>query len=161
MNKWLLILSFFLYGIHSYAQGITQTLRGTVIDKESGQPLEGVVVAVLRDSTLIGNNITDQSGEYRIEHVPITRVNIIFSYIGYKKAYIPNVLINSAKEMILNIEMESAIETTQEVVITAGRKGETINEMAVLSARAFSVEETEWLATTQAYRVPMIVVTTL
>lgn len=143
MNKWLLILSFFLYGIHSYAQGITQTLRGTVIDKESGQPLEGVVVAVLRDSTLIGNNITDQSGEYRIEHVPITRVNIIFSYIGYKKAYIPNVLINSAKEMILNIEMESAIETTQEVVITAGRKGETINEMAVLSARAFSVEETE------------------
>lgn len=143
MKRWLLLFSLSLYCIHSYSQAITQTLRGSVIDKESGQPLDGVVVAVLKDSAVLGNALTDPSGEYRIEHVPIARVNISFSYIGYKRAYIPNVLISSAKEMILNIEMESAVETKQEVVVTANRKGETINEMAVLSARAFSVEETE------------------
>lgn len=129
--------------LYAHTQGITQTLRGNVIDKEAGKPLDGVTVIILKDSIVVGNTITDASGDYRIDKVPVTRVNISFSYLGYKKAFISNVLINSAKEMILNVEMESAVETKQEVVITGGRKGETINEMAVLSARAFSTEETE------------------
>lgn len=143
MKAWLIVLSYLLVCSLANAQGITQTLRGNVIDKEAGRPLDGVTVIVLKDSTVIGSSVTDATGDYRIEHVPVARVNIAFSYLGYKKVFIPNILISSAKEMVLNIEMESSIETKQEVVITGGRKGETINEMAVLSARAFSVEETE------------------
>lgn len=143
MKTWLFVFTCILMCCHANAQGITQTLRGNVIDKEAGKPLDGVIVIVIKDSSVISTAITDAAGDYRVEKVPVARVNISFSYLGYKKAYIPNVLISSAKEMILNIEMESSIETKQEVVITGGRKGETINEMAVLSARAFSVEETE------------------
>lgn len=125
------------------AQGITQTLRGVIIDKETNHPIEGVTVGILKDSLLINGSVSDEQGNYRLEKVQVGRVNLVASFIGYKKVYIPNVLVNSGKEMIVNIEMDPAIETKNEVVISGIRKGETINEMAMLSAHAFTVEETE------------------
>ena len=125
------------------AQGITQTIRGTVIDKETNQPLEGVTVAVVKDSALLNGTITDEKGSFRIEKIPVGRVDVVVRFVGYKKVFIPNLLLSSGKESVLSIEVESSVETMKDVVISGARKGETINEMAVLSARAFSVEETE------------------
>ena len=141
-NTLALLFLVFAY-INVYTQGITQTIRGTVIDRESNQPLEGVNVVALKDSTIINGSSTDASGTFRIEGIPVGRVNIAASYMGYKHVFLPNVLTSSAKETVMSIEMESSVETMDEVVVTGGRKGESINEMAVLSARAFSVEETE------------------
>lgn len=126
-----------------YAQQVTQTVRGIIVDKESNAPLEGVAVYALKDSSVLSTYISGTDGSFRLEKIPVGRVNVVASYLGYKRVYLPNILVNSGKEAVLNIEMESAVETKGEVEITAGRKGETINEMAVLSARAFSVEETE------------------
>ncbi|MCB0840283.1 MAG: TonB-dependent receptor, partial [Bacteroidetes bacterium] len=56
----------------------------------------------------------------------------------------PNLLLNSAKELILNISLIESIHTTEEVVIGAKQnKTEVINEMAMISSRSFSVEETK------------------
>lgn len=126
-----------------YAQQVTQTVRGIIVDKESNAPLEGVAVYALKDSAVLSSYMSGPDGSFRLEKIPVGRVNVVASYIGYKRVYLPNILVNSGKEAVLNIEMESAVETKQEVEVVAGRKGETINEMAVLSARAFSVEETE------------------
>ena len=126
-----------------HAQQITQTIRGTIIDRESNAPLEGVNVMVLKDSTVLGGAVTDDKGNYRIEKVPVGRVNFSASFISYKKVYQPNILVNSGKELVMNIEMDPAIETKGEVVISGMRHGESINEMAQLSVRTFSPEETE------------------
>ena len=144
MRKFYLIFSL-LFTIHHslFAQSITQTIRGTVIDKESNRRLEGVTVAVSKDSTILTGTVTDSTGSFRLEKIPVGRVNVIVSFVGYKKVYLPNLLVNSGKENVLNIEVESSVETMKDVVISGSRKGESINEMAVLSARAFSVEETE------------------
>ncbi len=125
------------------AQQVTQTIRGTIIDKESNAPLEGVSVAILKDSAVVNGGATDEHGNFRIEKIGVGRVNMSVSYMGYKKVFVPNVLVGSGKETVVNIEMDPRIETKAEVVISGKKKGETINEMAVLSARAFSVEETE------------------
>lgn len=125
------------------AQQVTQTVRGVIVDKESNAPIEGATVFALKDSAVLSEHTTQADGSFRLEKIPVGRVNVVASYIGYKRVYLPNILLSSGKETVLNIEMESAVETKQEVQVTAGRKGETINEMAVLSARAFSVEETE------------------
>jgi hypothetical protein len=125
------------------AQTVTQTIRGTVIDKESNQPLEGVVVAVIKDSAILSGTTTDAQGKFRLEKIPVGRVDVTVSFVGYKKVFIPNVLLSSAKEAVLTVEVENAVQTTKEVEIHGARRGETINEMAVLSARAFSVEETD------------------
>jgi hypothetical protein len=143
MKKFLLFyFSVFIFCFSS-AQWITQTVRGNIIDRESNAVLEAVSVAVLKDSSLISGTVTDAQGNFRLEKVPVGRVNIVASYVGYKKVFLPNILLSSAKEMVLTIEMESAVETKNEVIISASRKGETINEMAVLSARSFSIEETD------------------
>ena len=55
----------------------------------------------------------------------------------------PNTLINSGKETVLSIEMQPSIETKDVVVISGRKTGESINEMAQLSAHTFSPEETE------------------
>jgi hypothetical protein len=132
------------------AQSITQTIRGVVVDKESAAPLEGVTVVALKDSSLITGATTDVSGNFRLEKIPVGRVNVSVSFLGYKKIFIPNILVSSAKEIVLTIEVESSVETMKEVVISGARRGETINEMAVLSARAFTVEETERYAGSRA-----------
>lgn len=139
------LLSLFLlfYVSSSPAQSITQNVRGTVIDKESGKPLEGVNVFALRDSLVFQTSVSDLDGSFRLEKIPVGRVNIVATMVGYKRIYIPNLLLNAGKEAVLTLEMESSVETIKEVEIAGVRKGETINEMAVLSARAFSVEETE------------------
>lgn len=143
--KQLYFICFFLFTYYTslHAQQITQTIRGTVIDKESNQPLEGVKVVLSKDSTVINGSTTDAKGNFRIEKVPVGRVNFSAYYISYKKIYQPNVLVNSGKELVMNVEMEPAIETKQDVVISGIKKGESINEMAQLSVRTFSPEETE------------------
>jgi hypothetical protein len=140
---YLLLIILIVYSSNLSAQFVTQTIRGTVTDKETLRPLEGVTVAVRKDSTILGGTTTDETGNFRIEKIPVGRVDVVVSLIGYKKVYIPNLLLSSGKEAVLTIEVESAVETMKDVVISGVKRGETINEMAVLSARAFSVEETD------------------
>ncbi len=143
--KKLYLLLVFIFTVHYslFTQSITQTIRGTVIDKESTKPLEGVTVAVRKDSTILNGTTTDENGNFRLEKIPVGRVDVVVSFVGYKKVFIQNLLLSSGKETVLSIEVESSVETMKDVVISGARKGETINEMAVLSARAFSTEETD------------------
>ncbi len=135
----------FLFVVYTplHAQQISQTIRGIIIDKESNSPLEGVNVVVSRDSTIINGAVSDSKGYFRIEKVPAGRVNFSASYVGYKVIYQPNILVNTGKELVMNLEMEPAIATKGEVVISGIGKGGSINEMAQLSVRTFSPEETE------------------
>ena len=59
-----------------------------------------------------------------------------------------NVLVGTGKELVLKIELTESITALDEVVITAGsdNKAEAFNEMATVSARSFSVEETKRFA---------------
>ena len=130
---------------------ITQTVRGTITDKENNAPLYGVNVAIYVGEKLIGGASTDEHGYFRIEKVPVGRVNISATYIGYNKVMIPNTPVTSAKEVILKIEMDASVSEMKEVVVSTGkRKGETINEMAQISARAFTIDEASRYAGSRA-----------
>jgi hypothetical protein len=99
---------------------------------------------------------------------PLARIEITVSYLGYKKSTIPNIQLTSAKEMVTNIELEPAVQEMKEVEVTGGkRKGEAINEMTTLSARAFTVDDAAryaevettlrgWHQILPVYRVQMI-----
>ncbi|MCB0842114.1 MAG: TonB-dependent receptor, partial [Bacteroidetes bacterium] len=127
----------------SFGQSVTQTIRGKVSDQDSEAPLESAKIIVLGTNPLLGA-ISDENGNFRIDHVPVGRVSIRVSYLGYEDKNVPNLLLNSAKELILNISLIESIHTTEEVVIGAKQnKTEVINEMAMISSRSFSVEETK------------------
>lgn len=125
----------------SYAQ-LTQTIRGVVVDNESQFPLIGVNVILMKSDPLIGS-VSDVKGKYRLNEVPIGRHSIKFSYIGYKDVILDDIIVTTGKEVVLMVKMEERITQMDEVVIVGKRSGEALNEMAVISAREFSVYETE------------------
>jgi len=126
-----------------YAQQATQTIKGQLIDAQSKSPLIGASVVILGSDPLIGTT-SNVDGEYKITNAPLGRITLKVSYLGYEEKVIPNVLVTSGKEVILNLDLQESIITGEEVVVTAERKDKasTNNEMATVSARTFNVEET-------------------
>jgi CarboxypepD_reg-like domain len=121
---------------------LTQTIRGKVIDQDSKFPLPGANVIILNSNPVLGSS-TDLNGKFVIKNVSIGRHSIKISFIGYKPVIIPNILIGSGKETILNIKLTEEPISTETVVITPDvNKENPINDMASISARSFSVEET-------------------
>lgn len=124
-----------------FAQNLTQTLRGTILDADTKTPLIGATVQL--NTTPQTGATTDDQGHFRIEKVPIGRVALQASYLGYENLGVPNIVVNSGKEVVLNLEMRESTEKLNEIVVTATQnKGEAINEMAAISTRSISPEET-------------------
>lgn len=126
-------------GFSAMAQ--TQVVKGKVLDVQSESPLYGANIILIGSDPLIGA-VSDPDGNFRIEKVPIGRQSFSVQYIGYKSITIPNVLVTSGKEVVLELKLEESVESLQEVVITSETdKDLPINELAKVSARTFSLEE--------------------
>jgi hypothetical protein len=122
------------------AQNNLQNIRGTVLDKLSQSPLIGATVQILNISESKGTS-TDESGQFVISELAPQRYEIKVSYLGYKDVFILNVVVTSGKEVILDIVMEEDLKILDEVVVKAYSKNKTINDLATISARTFSMEE--------------------
>ena len=120
----------------------TQTIRGKIVDSESQTPLIGVNVVVVGSNPIIISS-SDEKGFFRLLNVPIGRHNLKFTYISYKEVIIPDIIVNSGKEVILEVKMQESITDLAEVVIIGKRSGDASNEMATISSREFTVSETE------------------
>ena len=119
----------------------TQTVRGTVLDKQAETPLIGATIQVLNLETMIGAT-TDVDGAFALKNVPVGRQTLRITYIGYETQTIPNVLINAGKEVLLTLKMEESFTAMDEVVIAAKvNKDKAINDLATISARQFNTEE--------------------
>jgi hypothetical protein len=130
----------------SLSQQISQTVRGHIVDQDSQTPLTGATVVVVGSDPLIGS-VTDMNGDFRLTNVPIGRVTLKITFIGYEDRIIPNLLIGSAKEEVLNVTLAESVNTLQEITISSDKeKGEVLNEMAIVSSHTFSVEETQRFA---------------
>jgi hypothetical protein len=143
MNRICLIFLLLLHVSFVFAQENKQVIRGTVRDKESKMPLPGASVVLTGDTTAFRGATTDERGEFRIEKVTPGLHSLKVSFIGYKPSFISGLLVTSGKEVIVTVDIEESLTTMKEVEITAFRKDKAINEMAVVSARTFAVEETD------------------
>jgi hypothetical protein len=126
----------------SFAQNLTQTVRGTIIDKDTQQPIIGANI-IIKDSDPIKGASSDVNGHFTIKNVPVGRINLQITAIGYESQFLANIVVESAKETLLNIEATEAFEMLNQVIITATEEhGESINKMATVSAKTVTVEET-------------------
>ena len=146
MKQKILLLIFFLL-ISAFScfsqENLKQTLRGVVVDRETQIPLPGVNI-ILPETSPQQGTISDEKGYFRFEEVLIGRQTIQASYIGYKTQIIDNIVISSAKEKIIKIELEESVTEIDEVVIKATiQKDKPLNKMATISARSFTVDETK------------------
>src|SRR6218665_469787 len=123
-----------------FSQGITQTIRGVVVDKQTQAPVPGALVQVLHSEPLLGGS-TNEKGEFKITQVPVGRWQLRFKMIGYQEKY-QTIILNAGKESVLTIELEESVVQGEEVVVTAEQdKTQTNNKMSTVSSRLFSAEE--------------------
>ena len=147
MRNSALLLLFILFTTgSSYSETITQTLRGQVTDRQTLQPLPGANIIIPGTDPIIGVT-SDTKGYFTLPGIPVGRVNLRVTFMGYREVFLSNINHISGRETVLHIEMEEYAITGQEVVVTADRnKAEAINPMTTVSARGFTVEETERFA---------------
>ena len=122
----------------TYAQKNTQNIRGVVTDKLSQTPL---IAASVQISSLQKGTTTDSLGKYTLSNISPDRYDLKISYAGYKTITIPNVVVTSGKEVVLDITLEETFKSLGEVVVKSSNKSGAINKLASVSARTFSMEE--------------------
>jgi hypothetical protein len=126
-----------------FSQRLSQTVRGTIIDIDSKLPLAGATVIISGTNPPVGA-ATDANGNFRIEKVPVGRITMQLSYIGYETKTVSDIVVNSGKEVVLDLAMQESVIKMDEAVVRAYRKkGEAINEMSQLSLHSISLEETK------------------
>lgn len=129
-----------------HAQVQVQTVRGTILDTDTRQPLIGATVLLVGSDPPLGAT-TDLDGRFTIAAVPVGRIELQVRMLGYEELTLGNLLLNSAKELVLDVRMQESLIKLEAVEINGSRaKGEVRNDMAVLSARTISVEETSRIA---------------
>lgn len=126
----------------AFSQTYMQTIKGTVTDKDSREPLPGANVIVL-DMQPVKGVISDPDGNFRIDGIPAGRHTLKVSLIGYKEAHIQEILVSSGKETVVNIELIQSVTELNEVRVIASRqdKDKSLNSMATVSARKLNMQD--------------------
>jgi hypothetical protein len=139
-----LFLTFFLCFLSTFCviAQYKQTVRGKITDKVTSSPIPGVTIVLNNISDNIGA-FSDANGDFVLRNIPVGRNNFTFTFIGYEPVFMKSITVSSGKELILNVEMTESVTELQEVTVKGYQKGEVINKMATISARSFSIEETE------------------
>ncbi|MEO8588023.1 MAG: TonB-dependent receptor [Flavobacteriales bacterium] len=128
------------------AQSHAQTVRGTVLDADTRITLHGATVLVVGSNPLIATT-TDIDGRFTLNSVSTGRFDLQVSMLGYEQQLLANLLLTSAKELVLEVHMQESVAQLKEVEVTPEqRRGEVRNDMALVSARRISVEETSRIA---------------
>ncbi|MCX6307299.1 MAG: carboxypeptidase-like regulatory domain-containing protein, partial [Bacteroidia bacterium] len=137
-----LITTLFLYSAQAlFAQKSVQTMRGTVTDNASSQPISYATVVVLNANPPAGTT-TDEAGNFKITGLSLGRYDVRVTTIGYEPALIREVIVGSARETFLSVTMkEDSRQLTEVVVRPNDTKALPLNPMSTVSSRMLSMEE--------------------
>ena len=120
-----------------------QNVRGRLVDSDNKIGLMFANIAITTIKPQMGTS-TDDEGYFVIYDVPIGRHSIQASILGYHPIRIDEMPVKSAKELVLNLEMEELVSNLDEVIITPVRdKTIPVNSMATGSVKKFNTEEAQ------------------
>ena len=135
-----------LLKLQVFSQNPGQNVRGLVVDAFTGHPIMGATIKLL-DSNPILATTSDEKGEFSLKDLQAGRYSFTATFVGYASQTFSNLMVISGKESILNFKLEEKATHLDEIVVKANiAKERPLNEMALISARSFSVEETERFA---------------
>ncbi len=135
---------FFLLAIHpGFGQRILKSaIQGIVLDNLTQNPLQGATVTIVGSNPLVGV-VTGNQGQFMLSQLKIGQYQLRITYVGYAPAITDPLNVVSGKETMITVSMQETAVNAGEVEIKAGyRKNESINKMATVSVRSFSVDET-------------------
>ncbi|MFM8484713.1 MAG: carboxypeptidase-like regulatory domain-containing protein, partial [Bacteroidota bacterium] len=140
--KHLTLVLFLFTAWHLSAQTpATQTIRGIVQDKLTGQSLPGATLTI--PDTKIGA-VSDENGAFVLKDIPIGRTGIRCQLIGYEPYSLDGIILTSTREVFLEISLNAGSIKGEEVVVSAAKNAfEAVNPLSVVSTRSFVAEETD------------------
>jgi hypothetical protein len=135
------LILFFTFSTGHAQSGLTQIVKGIVVDKESQMPLSGATIIIENSNPRIGGT-SDIDGNFRLEKVPLGRHSVFVSFLGYESYEIKELLVSSGKEIVLNIGLKQSSIVMKELTVKANNnKEQPLNNMATLSAVQLNVEQ--------------------
>lgn len=117
----------------------TQTLRGEIRDAANGDFLTGATAEIELDSLPKGA-VANEKGNFRFDSIPIGRYKLQVRFLGYKTLIIPELSVESGKEVVQNIWLEKSPESLEQVVVSSS--GRSNREVQSISSHTLTVEET-------------------
>ncbi len=106
MKKTKQLFSLFLL-LFSFIIHAQQTIKGTVTEKSTGEPLLGVSIVVKGETR---GTETDFNGNYEIKNIKATDI-LVFSFIGFKTQEV------KATTTTINIQLEESAQVLDEIVV--------------------------------------------
>lgn len=140
MKLFLLCFSI-LFITSAYSQEITGTIRGSVIDELSEEPIIGAKVVLLNTNPL-KRVLTDYDGQFKLANIPVGRHSIQVTYYGYKPIIISNLEVLT-KELNLEVKMVDYVKNLGAINVKASKQDKLVNDLVTNSSRSFSIEESQ------------------
>ena len=136
------ILNLMLTAIITFGATVAkaETLRGTVKDAITGEPLIGATVKIVELSGAAA--VADVDGNFLIKISQGGRYTIETNYIGYEPSVMKEILISGAKEVVIDIALrENSTELKEVVVKPRVNKEATVNPNVLTGGVMLSMEE--------------------
>lgn len=132
----LFLLMVVIMPIQLMAQAKTGSLSGTVVDRETLEPLVGASIMLQKISTGEATNI---DGAFNISGISSGIYTVVVQYVGYESQFIPDIIIGSNRNTQLEVKLEPEVLEGQEVTVSSGYFSRT--DAADISKVSFTPEE--------------------
>ena len=93
------------------------TLKGTLTDAETGEPLPFVNIVLQQGNNQVTGSATDFDGNYTIKPIPSGAYDVFVSYVGYNAKRVDGVRINSDRITFLDIDLDSGVRLEEFEVV--------------------------------------------
>jgi iron complex outermembrane receptor protein len=119
---------FFLLLLSAKLFAASGSLAGRVTNIDNREPLVGVNVFL--QGTVRGT-ATDSRGQFRLSDVRVGTYTLVFSIVGYQRHVRTDVNVEEEKEAYLEIALTETPLQTEQVVVTAGKREQSLEEVPV------------------------------
>lgn len=111
------IFAILLFASTGLAQIGSGTLKGKVIDFDTGEPLPFASVVLFLNGNQVSGTNTDFDGEYTIKPIPPGTYEVLLSFVGYQPKKITGVKINANKIHFVNAEISAGVMVQEAEVV--------------------------------------------
>jgi hypothetical protein len=82
----------------------SQMVKGQILEHAIKVPIASATISLLGD--MPQSVVSDSNGHFVLKNVSVGRRSILISHIGFKSVTLNNLMVESGKELILNVEMD-------------------------------------------------------
>lgn len=107
MLRILLLFAISTTMLTAFAQQESYSLKGTVLDEETNEPIPFANVTLLQDGNQLLGTTTDFNGKFELKMIPVGEYTLGLSYVGYQTKSYKQIIVPQKRK--LDITMKQGI----------------------------------------------------